>query len=415
MSGCINLTVAHALLATLIGSSTTAGAVEDAFLGELEVLHEYSHPELRSGHEAMQPVTDALQGYFSFKEALSSDHGFHFVVEYSPQFQLAPEKGGLSHGNDETNIIAQWNVIDPSDSRAGSLLAWYQISRTLGSLSTSEFMDEAGVISPVNGGDTAPGDYRDLWQMLAWEQWMLENKLRMGIGKLTTRTFLNLNRYAVSDREDFFSPMLVNNPVAPFTARNGMGVFAQYHLDDAYLTVMIREADGTSEGISFSTLDSGKWESAVELGLTPTLLDYGQGNYRFTAYYTDSIGNGDTAQPAGWSLAMSFDQDIGNSYGLLFRYAWASEDFRAFKQRLAFGMQWLHPLGYQHDRIGLGAWWADPSATDLEPEYGLEAFWKLQLSPFLELGPDLQLIFNPQDGAEDNPVVVAGLRLRLII
>lgn len=121
-----------------------------------------------------------------------------------------------------TLSIAQWSVVDPTDSRAGSLLAWYQISRTLGSLNTSEFMHEAGAVSPVNGGDTAPGDYRDLWQMLAWEQWILDNKLRIGAGKLTTRTFLNLNRYAVSDREDFFSPMLVNNPVAPFAARNGM-------------------------------------------------------------------------------------------------------------------------------------------------------------------------------------------------
>ena len=411
----IRLAVANAVFLTLIGTSATAGAGHDVFSGELEVLHEYSRPELRSGHEAMQPVADALQGYFSFKEAVRSNHGFSYVVEYSPQYQFSLSEPGLDHGNDETNLIAQWSVVDPTDSRAGSLLAWYQISRTLGSLNTSEFMHEAGAVSPVNGGDTAPGDYRDLWQMLAWEQWILDNKLRIGAGKLTTRTFLNLNRYAVSDREDFFSPMLVNNPVAPFAARNGMGVFVQYHLEDAYLTGMIREADGTSEGISFSTLDSGNWESAVELGLTPTLKGYGEGNYRFTAYYTDSIAESDTPQPAGWSLALSFDQDIGQSYGLLLRYAWVSEDFRAFRQRLAVGMQWLHPLGFQHDRIGLGAWWADPTAADLEAEYGLEAFWKLQLSPFLEFGPDLQLIFNPQDGAEDDPVVVAGLRIRLII
>lgn len=391
--------------------------VEDdtVFLGELNVLREYTRPELRSGHDAMQPVTRALEGYFEFKEALGDEHGFSYTLEYSPQYQWAPQQGNTDHGNDETNLIAQWNLVEPGNGRAGQLLAWYQLSRTLGRLSTSEFMHATGTVSPLNGGDTAPADARDLWQMLAWEQWFLQERLRVSAGKLTTRTFLNLNRYAASDREDFFSPMLVNNPVAPFTARNGMGVYTQYYFDKAYLTGMLREADGTSENISFSTLDSGKWEYAIELGLTPELKDFGPGNYRLTAYYTDNIGSDSSSQPSGWSLAMSFDQDLGDRYGLLFRYAWASEDFRAFSQRLAIGMQWLQPLGFKYDRIGLGAWWAEPTADNQHPEFGMEAFWKVQLSPYLELGPDLQAIFRPQAGAEDDPLLVAGLRLRLVI
>jgi len=224
------------LPACILLQTGLAGASDNAALyGEAAVLQDYARPQLRSGHDAFSPVTDALSGYFGFKERLSRDYGLNYTIEYSPQFQW--DLDGGYHGNDETNLIVQWSAVDPTQPKRGSLLAWFQVSRTLGDRNTSEFMDHMGVISPVNGGDTAPGDYGDLIQVLAWEQWFLDERLRIGAGKLTTRTFLNLNRYAVGDREDFMTPMLVNNPVSPFTARNGMGLFGQYHMDGAYLTL----------------------------------------------------------------------------------------------------------------------------------------------------------------------------------
>ena len=277
-------------------------------------------------------------------------------------------------------------------------------------------MAETGVISPLNGGDTAPGDYNDLIQMIAWEQWFYKERLRLGLGKLTTRTFLNLNRYATGDREDFFTPMLVNNPVVPFTARNGMGLFSQYHWDAVYLTGMLREADGTTTGIDLSTIDSGNWEYAFELGLTPANLGgLGEGYYRIMGYYTDSIGYDASYQPAGWAMALSFDQDIGSRLGALVRYSWASETYRAFKQRLALGLQIKTPFRFQYDRIGLGAWWGDATSPEVDYEYGLEAYWKLQLAPFLELTPDFQVILNPQGDQNRDAVIIGGLRLRVVL
>ncbi|MET0068020.1 MAG: carbohydrate porin [Candidatus Thiodiazotropha sp.] len=371
---------------------------------------------LRTGHDAFQPITDAQAGYFIFKQRLSDDYGFAYTIEYSPQFQWDLGFNGNYTGNDETNLIAQWALVNPADVKAGSLMAWYQISRTFSRRNTSEFMQEVGIITPVNGGDTAPGDYRDLWQMLAWEQWFLEDSLRIGAGKLTTRTFLNLNRYAVGDREDFLTPQLVNNTVAPFTARNGMGLFAQYHMDQAYLTGMMREADGTSEGISFDTIDSGKWEYALELGMTPeNLFGAGEGIYRFTAYYTDEIGDASDAQPSGWALAMSFDQDFGSEYGGFFRYTYADNPWRAFSQRIAGGIQIKHPFGYQFDRIGIAGWWAEPTDSSLSGETGLEAFFKLQLAPNIEVTPDLQLILNPQGNTDRSQVLIGSIRLRVLL
>jgi porin len=410
------------VLASAVGFTTPAASLaatdEDPYAtyGEVGVLQAQTGERYKTGHDLLEPLTQALSPYFEFKERLREDYGFAYTIEYAPQYQGDLRFNGVTTANDETNLIFQWAPVDHADIKRGSLIGWYQISRTLGSRNTSEFMSDVGVITPVNGGDTAPGDHRDLWQMLAWEQWVLDERLRLGVGKLTTRTFFNLNRYAVGDREDFMTPQLVNNTVVPFTARNGMGVFAQYHMDASYLTGMVREADGTSEGISFSTIDSGRWEYAAELGLTPKNFNgLGEGIYRFATYYTDAIGKGASSSPSGWAVALSFDQDIGDDYGALFRYSYADEDWRAFKQRVALGMQIKHPLGYQFDRIGVAGWWAEPTASQLDAEYGLEAFWKLQLAPNLEVTPDLQLIFNPQGNTSKDPVIVGGLRLRVLL
>ncbi|GJM07841.1 MAG: hypothetical protein DHS20C11_01170 [Lysobacteraceae bacterium] len=414
MKGIVNIFLAAALAGVGVATDASDGAENAASLyGELSILEDYADPTLRSGHDLFRPLTDAMAGYFDFKDRLSDKQGLAYTIEIAPQFQWGLDGGYTA--NNETNLILQWAAVDTTDSKRGSLLAWYQFANTLSDLNTSQFMDRIGVISPVNGGDTAPGSANQLWQMLAWEQWFADEALRFGVGKLTTRTFLNLNRYAVSDREDFFSPMIVNNPVSPFTARNGMGAFGQYHFDTSYLTTMLREADGTSTDISFDSIGSGKWEGAVELGLTPQVAGLGQGYYRFTAYYTDDIGAGVDLQPHGWSAALSFDQDFGDKYAGLVRYAWASERYRAFKQRIAIGAQIKAPLQFENDRIGVAAWWAESSAAQLGNETGLELFWKLQLAPYLEFTPDLQVIFNPQQDTTRDVVYVANLRLRVVL
>lgn len=394
----------------------SARAAEDAaaIYGEISTVTEKVDRELRTGHDALQPLTDAMSGYFDFKEDLS-EKGFNYTIEIAPQFQWDLD-GGDYHGNNETNLIGQFSPIDPADPKRGTIMGWYQFANTLGNDSTSEFTEQVGVISPLNGGDTGSSSSNELWQMFAWEQWFAQERLRVGAGKLTTRTFLNLNRYAVSDREDFFTPVIVNNPVSPFTARNGMGIFGQYFFDEYYVTGMIREADGTSTDISFDTIDSGKWEHAVELGLTPAdFVGLGQGYYRFTFYRTDSFGEGESFSPSGNSYALSFDQDVHADYGMLFRYAYASEDFRAFKERAVLGVQIKNVLGFKYDRVGFAGWWAEPTDRSLDAETGLEAFWKAQLTPFLEVSSDLQWITNPQLDKDRDNAFISGLRLRIVL
>lgn len=403
---------------TCVGAAAADSVVEStdrANYGEISVLDEYSDPAQRSGHLAMKPVIDAMQPYFDFKTSLGERAGVHYVIEYAPLFQTQLDGGAGNTAGDEANFILKWTPTGAQENNKGGLIAWYQFQNTFTERNTSEFMQRMGVLSPLNGGVSGEGnDSAEFLQHFAWEQHMGE-RWRLMVGKLTSRVLLNLNRYAVSDREDFFSPMLVNNPVVPYTGRLGLGAFAEYRAEQWYVSSMVRQAGGTSQWFEFDELHADELEYVAEFALTPArLFGWGEGVYRLTPSWTDAVGEGDIAQPSGWSLSVSADQDIGDKLGVLFRYAYANEDFRAFKQRVSLGAQIKQPLGMHNDRIGLGAWWGEPTNGDLDSEYGLEAFWMIQVAPFVELSADLQLVLDPALNNR-NQAWVGGLRMRFVL
>ncbi|GAB5450950.1 MAG: hypothetical protein Hals2KO_12780 [Halioglobus sp.] len=382
--------------------------------GEAGVVVEYEDRRDKSGHVELGPLSRGMDAYLEFKRSTFQTHGFNYTVEVAPQYQYQADGDGGVHANNETNFILQWSLVDAAQPRRGNLLAWYQWSDTWGGKTTSEFADRAGVLSPPNGGDTAPGKSRDLTQHFAWEQWLGDDHWRLMAGKLTTRVLFNLNRYTVSDREDFYTPMLVNNPVAHYTARIGLGAFLQYRRDDWYVSGMVRDADAdlSERFIDFDSVDSGNWEYVSEVGLTPgNFMGMGQGNYRLTLSYSDATDNLDST----YTASFSGDQDLGDDWGVFMRYAWADDTFRTFEQRLAAGVQMRRPLGFVNDRLGVGAWWGRPVEAALDDEYGLDLFWKFQISPWLELSPGLQFNMNPAAQPDRSKAVFAQMRLRVVL
>lgn len=58
--------------------------------------------------------------------------------------------------------------------------------------------------------------------------------------------------------------------------------------------------------------------------------------------------------------------------------------------------------------------WAEPVSNPGRDQYGLEAFYRLALTPDTQLTPDRQVIFNPADNPKASSVVLGGVRLRTL-
>jgi porin len=71
-----------------------------------------------------------------------------------------------------------------------------------------------------------------------------------------------------------------------------------------------------------------------------------------------------------------------------------------------------------HDSLGLGATWVrfseQPAAGFQQPgEFTLEAYYKVRLTRFLSLAPDLQFIHNPGGLSSQRDCLVVTPRLSL--
>ena len=110
------------LLASACLADTKTTQAQDAVAadyGELQVLNDYRDRDQKLGHVSMGPITRIAGTYFDRKDSWASDSGFNWLIESAPQFQFHVDGGAGSHSNNETNLIAQWSLVDKANSKAG--------------------------------------------------------------------------------------------------------------------------------------------------------------------------------------------------------------------------------------------------------------------------------------------------------
>ena len=76
-------------------------------------------------------------------------------------------------------------------------------------------------------------------------------------------------------------------------------------------------------------------------------------------------------------------------------------------------MVWQKPFGCSEDWLGLGFGAVRPTARATNVEYVAEAFWRVQLTPFVQFTPDVQVIFDPSYRPNTDVEAVFSLRLRM--
>ena len=64
---------------------------------------------------------------------------------------------------------------------------------------------------------------------------------------------------------------------------------------------------------------------------------------------------------------------------------------------------------------GVAVAWGEPSDRDLRDQFMVEGFYRLQLTPAIQLTPDVQFIINPSNAPSEDHVWVVGVRLRISI
>ncbi|MCP4246986.1 MAG: carbohydrate porin [bacterium] len=294
---------------------------------------------------------------------------------------------------------------------------------------------------PFDDADGTRSIYVDqLW----YQQTFWDGKARLRFGRLDQQGILDRNAFANSEDKQFMNTYLDNNnAIIPLVIGNGASLF----LDPTdWLGFVIGGAD--AEARQFETgLDTTFHDGAdffgffqVDFRIAPVGKNGPMpGNYRFGMLYDPGtkqviLNDLDGERPPRYETGdvrfyLSFDQMVYREspadmqgLGLFARYGRGEDhDVNRLSDFWSLGLQYTGPFeGRAKDVLGLGMYSVHSSHRyrreidrDFVRETGYELYYRFQVTPWLQITPDLQYITNPGALSDNDDAVVLGLRARV--
>ena len=260
----------------------------------------------------------------------------------------------------------------------------------------------------VNGFNIQSFNLRQLY----WQQFLFNNEFSYRIGKVDLGDIFNNNRLQ-SDNHYFLNAAFSDNPTMAYPDNNFGFDLIWRPKPLFYMSVGTADASGdnNNDDEAGKELKNTNWFTAAEVGLTPWFENLGAGHYRLTAWYTDADTESGSSGASGISL--SCDQDLGPRMLAFLRYGYTDGDLTSTEQIVAGGVAFKRPFGKNDDMAGIAAAWGRPSQHVLGDQAVVEAFYRFQVTPAIEVTPDLQLTIDPSLAPEEDYVWVFGVRMRI--
>ena len=114
--------------------------------------------------------------------------------------------------------------------------------------------------------------------------------------------------------------------------------------------------------------------------------------------------------------------DPEQGWGVFGRFGCSTGEANPFEQFYSIGVGGNGILpGRDNDRFGIGYYHlnfsddfptiAKRSLGGLDEGYGVELFYNIEITPWLHISPDLQIICNPGGNDNNDTAIVAGVRV----
>ena len=388
---------------------------------------------------------DTLTGGFWGLNDQLADDGIEIGLGVTSIYQ-GNVKGGLSTHNKRGRYSGSYDLEMSVDTQklfgieGGSLYVhgegWWSKSGGIDGVSV-------GSVFGVNG-DSGSRDalvITELW----WEQAMLDNTLRLRLGKLDITggfecrgcpvTF-DGSAFANDEVSQFLNGALVNNSSIPFPDY-GLGAVLYWNpIEWWYASVGIADAQADARETGFRTTFGGEdyFFYIFETGVAPRLDSSKgplQGTYRIGLWNdpqpkANSDGTKNYRDDVGFYVSCdqmltkeNSDREDSQGLGSFFRYGYAPGKRNDITNFWSFGFQYQGLLdGRDDDVLGVGfaqgifSNSADTTYTD-DHENAIELYYNAQVAGWLNISPSVQYITNPGGDKTASDAVVLGLRVQM--
>jgi len=250
-----------------------------------------------------------------------------------------------------------------------------------------------------------------------YTQTFCHERYLFAIGKTEQVVFIDDNAFANDEYTQFVGKPFVNNPMLDSEDEYGPLMAAQISPWEQLAVTFLYSS--SSRPNAAEDTQKSVWDDIFDtpflggqLTFSPKIFGF-DGNYRVygwgATYQHDKIsGNG---KAEGWGIGLSFDQMVHEKVGLFARFGYSSEE--------VYQAPWFWSAGVNlkglipsrdEDEIGLGVAGLEAN-SDLGyngTELHLEAYYRIVLSEYFSISPDIQFVANPL-GNNSNQNIVAGM------
>ena len=362
-------------------------------------------------------VSDVLKPWYDFKNDLDRKHGFKFGISYTSYYQKASDTFGPEDdaASFDLDISGTWDFLGRGTNSPTVLGFNFFWRDNYGSkISPQPLFAQYGSLysgaAPYGENDPVVGEL--------WIQKKFNNVFGFRVGKIfpiTAYDFFPFKNF----RTDFVDFNHVTNATIPLPG-NGLGAFVMYRPKPSImLRLGAHDANADVEKSGFDTYD-GELFTIFEVGFDTGLIprEPGRpphGHVHASLWHQDE--RDDAGIDDGWGIGLSAVQRFGR-FSPFVRYGYADGGANGptpAKHMVNVGLVTDGIFGQDKDRIGVGYTWSDPADSSLDKQQMIDAYYRVQLTPEIEIGPTLEIVFDPVRNPDDDTVYVWGFRTRIAL
>lgn len=353
-----------------------------------------------------QDLQDKFGGWYQFKTQVGQDCGLQFGLDETILYQAVDTSPGTdAAASGILRIFGQLELLGRGTDHSGSVVFKAEDRHRIGTDVTPFTLGLQSGSAVLTG--TTFNDFHLSVTQLFWKQYLWDKRLAVAVGRMDVTDFVDV--YAMMNPQTHFLNLAFSTNPTIAVPNQGLGVVAAGMVTDhLYVQGGFADANGMSTQAGFDTFfDDSEYFSYAEIGLTTSQDRIYLDNVHVTLWHTDARVAAGT--PQGHGVTVSAQKFICDRWLPFFRFGYADGDAALMQTTCSTG------IGLQcanRDVLGIGVSWGKAANSSRSEQFTSEVFYRFQLTEFLAITPDLQVIANPAVNPNTDALTFAGIRLR---
>jgi porin len=367
--------------------------------------------EIKSPVFTFLNIEGALQPWFDFKKELNEKHGLQLGLSYTTTYQRADE---MLPGNDDEamtgifRLSGKWELLNRGQKNKGSLVFSVDNRSRMNDVAASDFASEIGYIGPTatlfSGVDTVLVD-------LHWQQYLNDGNTGLLIGRYDPNDFMHVLGYANPWTTFQNINILFDSSVAYSDYGLGAGI-GHWFENQYYVKAGFNDANGRVDELEIYN-DGAEFFKFAEVGWSPSRDERYLKNIHLFAWHVDERDKDELDDAHGIAIGTNWTWD--KTWMLFGKAGWSDADAvndpQIYKESYTVGS--MYYFANRSDLAGVAVNWGKLAAPGLGSQTTTEMFYRLQLAQNLAITPSLQLLQDPALNAQDDSILIMGVRVRL--